>query len=96
MKVSKALFLLFLLFSISTHGQQKEVYIFTDAGRLSRPIYYIENDKINLYKGLQEFQDHLGGQLTITLLEALGKGVEVHEINFDIVKRSVDYLANLA
>jgi hypothetical protein len=27
MKVSKALFLLFLLFSISTHGQQKEVYI---------------------------------------------------------------------
>ena len=55
-----------------------------------------ENDKINLYKGLQEFQEHLGGQLTITLLLALGKGIEVHEIDFEMVKQSVDYLANLA
>lgn len=55
-----------------------------------------ENDKINLYKGLQEFQEHLGGQLTITLLLALGKGIEVHEIDFEMVKKSVDYLANLA
>lgn len=52
-----------------------------------------ENDKINLFKGLQEFQDHLGGQLTITLLSALGKGVEVHEMDFELVKKSVDYLA---
>ncbi len=55
-----------------------------------------ENDKINLYKGLQEFQEHLGGQLTITLLLALGKEIEVHEIDFEMVKKSVDYLANLA
>ncbi len=55
-----------------------------------------ENDKINLHKGLQEFQEHLGGHLTITLLVALGKGQEVHEMDFDIIKKSVDYLAELS
>ena len=53
-----------------------------------------ENDKINLWKGLQEFQEHLGGELTITLLEALGRGVEVHEIDFELMKQSVDILKN--
>ena len=59
-------------------------------------VYLLHQYKINLYKGLQEFQEHLGGQLTITLLLALGKGIEVHEIDFEMVKKSVDYLANLA
>lgn len=54
-----------------------------------------ENDKINLWKGLNEFREHLGGQLTITLLKKLGKGVEVHEIDFDLVKKSVDILSKI-
>jgi 3-dehydroquinate synthase len=32
-------------------------------------------------KGLEEFREHLGGELTVTLLEGIGRGVEVHEIN---------------
>ncbi len=51
-----------------------------------------ENDKINLRKGLNEFREHLGGQLTITILQSLGKGIEVHEIDFDLVKNAVDIL----
>jgi 3-dehydroquinate synthase len=51
-----------------------------------------ENDKINLWKGLNEFREHLGGQLTITILQALGRGVEVHEIDFELVKKAVDML----
>ena len=31
-------------------------------------------------KGLEEFREHLGGQLTLTMLRAIGAGVEVHEI----------------
>src|SRR5215471_17482081 len=31
--------------------------------------------------GLEEFREHLGGQLTITVLKAIVKGVEVHEID---------------
>jgi 3-dehydroquinate synthase len=51
-----------------------------------------ENDKINLRNGLQEFREHLGGRLTIMLLEKIGKGVEVHELDADIIAKSVDYL----
>ena len=32
-------------------------------------------------KGLEEFREHLGGQLTITLLQEIGEGCEVHEMS---------------
>ncbi|MFN8345641.1 MAG: 3-dehydroquinate synthase [Spirosomataceae bacterium] len=51
-----------------------------------------ENNKSNLRNGLQEFREHLGGRLTIMLLEKIGKGVEVHEMNPDLIAESVDYL----
>lgn len=31
--------------------------------------------------GLEEFREHLGGQLTIMLLEGIGRGIEVHEMD---------------
>jgi 3-dehydroquinate synthase len=34
-----------------------------------------------LLVGLEEFREHLGGELTITLLRAIGQGFEVHEID---------------
>jgi len=51
-----------------------------------------ENDKLNLWEGLNEFREHLGGRLTITILEKLGKGKEVHEVDFDLMKLAVDRL----
>jgi DNA-directed RNA polymerase II subunit RPB2 len=36
--------------SISFDYKEKVVYIYTDAGRLTRPIYYIENEKISFDK----------------------------------------------
>ncbi|MBL9139802.1 MAG: 3-dehydroquinate synthase [Verrucomicrobiales bacterium] len=33
-----------------------------------------------LLQGLEEFREHLGGQLTITLLKGIGAGFEVHEV----------------
>jgi 3-dehydroquinate synthase len=33
-----------------------------------------------LLAGLEEFREHLGGRLTIMLLQAIGQGVEVHEL----------------
>ncbi|MEO6034726.1 MAG: 3-dehydroquinate synthase [Verrucomicrobiota bacterium] len=40
-------------------------------------------------KGLEEFREHLGGQLTITLLRSIGEGVEVHEMNLAAVIESI-------
>jgi 3-dehydroquinate synthase len=33
-----------------------------------------------VFKGLEEFREHLGGELTLTMLRGIGAGVEVHEV----------------
>jgi 3-dehydroquinate synthase len=45
-----------------------------------------------ILKGLEEFREHLGGQLTITLLTAIGTGCEVHEMNEATVFDSIQEL----
>ncbi len=42
--------------------------------------------------GLQEFREHLGGELTVTLLKRIGEGVEVHEMDPGLVMQSIDWL----
>ncbi|NID11209.1 3-dehydroquinate synthase [Fibrivirga algicola] len=51
-----------------------------------------ENNSEHLVRGLAEFQEHLGGELTITLLDALGKGVEVHEMDAVLIRQAVEKL----
>ena len=33
------------------------------------------------FKGLDEFREHLGGELTITLIQGIGEGIEVHAMD---------------
>ncbi len=47
-------------------------------------------------RGLREFQEHLGGELTITLLSALGQGIEVHEMDAVMIERSIGWLRERA
>ncbi|MBI4512174.1 MAG: 3-dehydroquinate synthase [Deltaproteobacteria bacterium] len=42
--------------------------------------------------GLAEFREHLGGELTITLLADIGAGREVHDIDMPTMLRSIDLL----
>lgn len=42
--------------------------------------------------GLHEFREHLGGELTITLLEGLGRGREVHELDERAIRSSLNWL----
>jgi 3-dehydroquinate synthase len=42
--------------------------------------------------GLAEFREHLGGELTITLLRQIGHGVEVREMRDDLVLCALDRL----
>ncbi|PWT87120.1 MAG: 3-dehydroquinate synthase [Acidobacteria bacterium] len=48
--------------------------------------------RLLVLKGLADFQEHLGGELTITLLAGIGRGVEVHEMDEKIVGESIDWL----
>ena len=42
-----------------------------------------------ILSGLEEFRQHLGGRLTITLLEDVGKPIDVHEIDLAQMKNSI-------
>jgi 3-dehydroquinate synthase len=43
-----------------------------------------------LLGGIEEFREHLGGQLTITLINGIGKKYDVHEIDFSVMKKAIE------
>jgi 3-dehydroquinate synthase len=46
--------------------------------------------------GLEEFREHLGGELTITLVRAPGAGFETHEMRAEWVRRALEILRERA
>jgi 3-dehydroquinate synthase len=46
--------------------------------------------------GLREFREHLGGELTVTLLAGIGRGQEVHEIDASEVCHALGWLEQRA
>ena len=52
------------------------------------------SDKNSVLHGLQEFREHLGGELTIMLLDTIGRGVEVHEVDMILYRKAIDELRN--
>ena len=60
-------------------------------------IYHRAMDNADaLLIGLDEFREHLGGQLTITLIEAPGKPINVHEIDRDTMAAALGKLKEIA
>jgi len=51
---------------------------------------------LEILQGLTDFQEHLGGELTITLLRDIGVGEEVHEMDHALVLQSVQWLKGRA
>ncbi len=47
---------------------------------------------LEVLKGLEDFREHLGGELTITLLEEIGVGLEVHTMDINLVAKAIDWL----
>lgn len=45
-----------------------------------------------ILEGLDEFREHLGGRLTVLMLESPGRGVDVHEIDEGMLAGSIDEL----
>ncbi len=52
---------------------------------LSHPIMQITASNSAILLGLEEFREHLGGELTIMLLDGIGSGFEVHHIDNEIL-----------
>ena len=53
-----------------------------------------ESGQLAVIQGLTEFREHLGGQLTITLLTGIGQGVEVHEIDAELMEKAIGRMAS--
>jgi len=48
-----------------------------------------------LFRGLTEFREHLGGKLTLMLLQRIGKGIEVHEVDLFLYREAISLLREL-
>ncbi|MCU0537286.1 MAG: 3-dehydroquinate synthase [Hydrococcus sp. Prado102] len=56
-------------------------------------LYVSEMASSGLFQGLTEFREHLGGELNITLLQGIGKALEVNEVNLALYEQSISILA---
>ena len=59
---------------------------------LYHPLLEIEDGESAIIAGLEEFREHLGGRLTISLLRAIGKGEEVHTMDLELLRKAVNLL----
>ena len=48
-----------------------------------------QSGDLRLLTGLEEFREHLGGALTITLLRDIGVSVEVHTMDLEHIQQSI-------
>ena len=61
---------------------------------LAHPMMEINDHQSPILLGMEEFREHLGGELTIMLLKKIGEGLEVHEIDPEILKKASHILHN--
>ena len=47
-----------------------------------------------LLGGLEEFRQHLGGRLTVTMLAGIGKPIDVHEVDHDLMRQAIATVAD--
>ena len=80
------------LYSVKTQGLAPEqaervITCLRELGlRLDHPVLEREDEILG---GLEEFRQHLGGRLTITLINAPGRPTDVHEIDAELMRKSI-------
>lgn len=55
-------------------------------------LYIPELEERGILAGLDEFREHLGGRLTLTLVWDIGQSLEVHDLDANLVRASIDLL----
>ena len=51
-----------------------------------------EHGKRRIFEGLHEFREHLGGELTVLMLQGIGQSLDVHQIDLDIMAACIGEL----
>ncbi len=78
------------------HSCERILQLLGDYGfNLFHPML-LANDIISinplLVNGLEEFREHLGGELTITLIDQIGSQVDVHEMDKKVIEQAANIL----
>jgi 3-dehydroquinate synthase len=60
---------------------------------LSHPLLQTPQE---LFAGLEEFRQHLGGRLTLTMLPEMGRKIDVHEVNREQMLAAINYVSTFA
>lgn len=60
--------------------------------QLTDSLLEVTDQQSPLLQGLNEFREHLGGQLTIMLLKDIGAGEEVHEMDAALVRQASEWI----
>lgn len=55
-----------------------------------------DNGTLMVMKGLKEFQEHLGGELTLAMPTKIGRITNVHEMPVKVVETALNQLKNIA
>jgi 3-dehydroquinate synthase len=55
-----------------------------------------DSGELEILKGLDDFQEHLGGSLNVTLPTAIGRKTEVHEMDKSVIIEAIAYLKQRA
>ncbi len=66
---------------------QRTLKVLSDLGL---PLFDNELAEQAIFDGLEEFRQHLGGRLTVTMLKSVGHSINVHEIDQSAMRRAIE------
>ena len=87
------------LYSAAVHGfpDDQAMEVCRVIHRIGSPLWCDAlGDHDRVLRGLEEFRQHLGGRLTITMLRGVGNMINVHTIDTDTMKQCMERLHGIA
>lgn len=85
-----------IAYSHLKHGLPQDVVerTFAALAGLHLPLWHPALDEDAIFDGLEEFRQHLGGELTITLIEDVGRPIDVHVIDNAAMRDAMKMVAS--
>ncbi len=76
-----------LVHGLDLSDVQRTLKVLSDLGL---PLFDNELAEQAIFDGLEEFRQHLGGRLTVTMLRAVGQSINVHEIDQTAMRKAIE------
>ncbi|WP_437188532.1 3-dehydroquinate synthase [Planctomicrobium sp. SH668] len=83
------------VYSSLVHGlpQQDAIRVLRCLEALGLNLYHpLLNETKLLFDGLEEFRQHLGGRLTLTMLTAIGSPINVHDVDREQMRQAIRFV----